>query len=176
MNRITAMYKLEILSSKVREKNKLRTAINRRDCTQFSGDYKGIEPFKNKKKGMFFLSLVEQKDFVSSHTKRQAEFSLVGQGLNFSGLYFEDPENPQFAFGYPYQKPQFKNGTINPVFEYRNDLYLFITDSHYLTFEILIFKGARNLASDYFQMLINGDFDNEIEDHRNNYKKFYPYD
>ncbi|MCE2964134.1 MAG: hypothetical protein ACK5UE_14965 [Chitinophagales bacterium] len=175
MNRITAMYKLEILSSEVREKNKLRPAIYRRDCTLSSGDYKGIEPFMNKK-GMFFLSLAEQKDFVSSHIKRQAEFSLVGQNLNFSGLYFEDPENPQFAFGYPFQKPHFKNEAINPAFEYRNDLYLFITDSHYLTFEILIFKGARNLASDYFQMLINGDFDNEIEDHRINYKKFYPYD
>jgi hypothetical protein len=175
MNRITAMYKLEILSSAQREKNKLRQAIYRRDCTQYSGIYKGIEPFMNPK-GMFFLSLAEQKNFVSSHIKRQTDFSLVGQGLNFSGLYFEDSENPQFAFGYPFQKPHFKDSTINPVFEYRNDLYLFMTDSHYLTFEILIFKGARNLASDYFQMLINGDFDNEIEDHRNNYKKFYPYD
>jgi hypothetical protein len=175
MNRITAMYKLEILSSAQREKNKLRQAICRRDCTQYSGIYKGIEPFMNPK-GMFFLSLAEQKNFVSSHIKRQAEFSLEGQNLKFSGLYFEDPENPQFAFGYPFQKPHFKDSTINPVFEYRNDLYLFMTDSHYLTFEILIFKGARNLASDYFQMLINGDFDNEIEDHRNNYKKFYPYD
>jgi hypothetical protein len=58
MNRITAMYKLEILSSEVREKNKLRPAIYRRDCTLSSGDYKGIEPFMNKK-GMFFLSLAE---------------------------------------------------------------------------------------------------------------------
>ena len=175
MNRITEMYKLEILSSAQREKNKLRQAIYRRDCTQYSGIYKGIEPFMNPK-GMFFLSLAEQKNFVSSHIKRQTDFSLVGHGLNFSGLYFEDSENPQFAFGSHFQKPHVKDSTINPVFEYRNDLYLFMTDSHYLTFEILIFKGARNLASDYFQMLINGDFDNEIEDHRNNYKKFYPYD
>ncbi len=175
MTNIDLYVKLEMLSSTIKEQNKLRPSKSRLDATLYNGKYTDVlKPFENKK-GMLYLNLTAQKDFVKVKEDRMTEFSLTGKNMNFSGLYFEEIENPYFCYGYPLGKPMLSNGTPNPCFAYRNDLYLFIVNQTYTQMELLVFRNAKNFAVDYLQMLCNGEFDTQIEDLRQNAKPFYDY-
>lgn len=174
MRYIDSYYKMVMLSNEQKINNKIR-AKQRFDCIKYTNEYLGIKPFMNKK-GMFFLNLTEQRQFVTANSKRQTEFSLTGQGLNFTGLYFEHIQNTSFCYGYPLEKPKLKNGKLNPVFEFRKDLYLFIINPFYTEIEILIVKNCKGFASDYLQSLINNEFDDEIDVLRSEAKQFYNYD
>jgi hypothetical protein len=173
--KIDLYVKLEMLSKAIKEQNNLKPSKSRLDATLFNGEYRDIvKPFENAK-GMLFLNLTPQKDFVKAKEERLTEFSLTGKSMNFSGLYFEEIENPYFCYGYPLGKPMLSNGTPNPSFVFRNDLYLFIVNDTYTEVEVLVFRNAKNYASDYLQLLCNGEFDTQIEEQRKKAKPFYNY-
>ena len=174
MKNINFYAKLEMLSSAIKEKNNLKPSKSRFDCTLVNGVYNGIKPFMNAK-GMLFLDLRTQKDFVKIKKERMTEFSLVGKSMNFSGMYFEEIQNPYNCYGYPFGKPILNSGAINPTFEYRNDLFLFIVNKEYTEIELLVIKDAKGFASDYLQLLCNGELDAQIEALRMNAKPFFDY-
>jgi hypothetical protein len=174
MKNINFYAKLEMLSSIFKEKNKLQPSKSRFDCTLSNGEYNGIKPFMNAK-GMLFLDLRTQKDFVKIKKERMTEFSLVGKSMNFSGLYFEEIQNPNYGYGYPNGKPLLNSGAINPTFEYRNDLFLFIVNKEFTEIELLVIKDSKGFASDYLQLLCNGELDAQIEELRMNAKPFFDY-
>jgi hypothetical protein len=68
------------------------------------------------------------------------------------------------------------NGSINPLFEFRNDGYLFVMNKDYSEIELLIIPDGRNLISSYYQKLIDGGFDDEVAQLRKEAKKFYQYE
>ena len=68
------------------------------------------------------------------------------------------------------------NGSKNPLFEFRNDGYLFIINKDYTEIELLIIPDGRNLISSYYQIMIDGGFDDEIRELRKQAKGFYKYD
>ena len=67
------------------------------------------------------------------------------------------------------------NGTSNPLFAFRQDLYLILVKEDFTEFEILVFKNSKGFASDYLQNLINGEFDEELQEMRNEAKEFFRY-
>lgn len=156
---------------KIRSKKRL-------DCIVFNdqiGNYQGLTNFVNSK-GQLFLYKTECRQFVETDTKRIAEWSLTGNGLNLSSIYIEDLEFPEIGYGYPNANRLLKDGSINPMFDFRNDGYLFIINNDYTEIEMLIFPDARNLISSHYQKFIDGGYDDQIREMRKQAISFYQYE
>ena len=80
---IGAYFKLAILPDEVRAAKKIRSKA-RLDCIVFSdmvaGNYRGLTNFVNHKGQLFFYK-TPCRDFVTTDSKRLAEWSLTGNGL-----------------------------------------------------------------------------------------------
>ena len=178
---IGTYYKLATLPDEVRAANKIRSKA-RLDCILFTdmaaGGYKGLTFFVNDKrhKGQLFFYKTSCRDFVNTDSKRLAEWSLTGSGLNFSSIYIDDLDFAEIGYGYPNANRLLANGSPNPLFEFRNDGYLFLTNSDLSEIELLVIPDGRNLISSYYQKMIDGGFDDEIRQLRQQAKPFYQYD
>ena len=174
---IGAYYKLAILPDEVRAANKIRSKA-RLDCISFidmvAGNYKGLTNFVNYKNQLFFYK-TSCRDFVNTDSNRLAEWSLTNE-LNFSSIYIDDLDFPKIGYGYPNANRLLSNGNQNPLFEFRNDGYLFLINKDYSEIELLIIPDGRNLISSYYQKLIDGGFDDEVRKLRQQAKIFYQYD
>ena len=178
---IPLYYKLAILPDEVRAANKIRSKA-RLDCISFTDmvadNYKGLTNFVNDKrhKGQLFFYKTACRDFVNTDSKRLAEWSLTGNGLNFSSIYIDDIDCPEIGYGYPNANRLLKDGSPNPLFPFRNDGYLFLINKDYSEIELLIIPDGRNLISSYYQKMIDGGFDDEVKELRQQAKVFYKYD
>jgi hypothetical protein len=174
---IEGYYKLIALPEEVKAQNgiKVGAIVPRFDCTEISGNYRGLEAFTNHK-GQMYFNLTHCREFIQTNSKRYAEYCLTGsKSLNFGSLY-KFAGYPNYAYSYPNKKPFIgQKREPNPLFPFGNDLYLILTNKEYSFFEILIIEGGRNLAEHYFQDLINGAFDSEIEKLRAEAKPFFNY-
>ena len=170
---IVAYYKFVSLPEEIRTKNGIRSK-QRLDCVSYTGDWHGMTYFVNKQ-GHLSLYRVPNGSYMNGNPKRHSEWSLTNNSLNFSSIYFEDPEFIQFGYGYPNKKESLSNNLKNPLFPSRNDCFLFITNLDLTTIEILIFKDVRNLVTHYYQYLIDGMFDNEIKALRSEGKPYFKY-
>jgi hypothetical protein len=173
-----AYFKLSVLPDEVRELNKI-ISKQRLDCISYTdkvaGNYKGLTNFVNNK-GLLFFYKTPARDFVNADSKRLSEWSLTGNGLNFSSIYIDDLDFPEIGYGYPNANRLLSNGSPNPLFEFRNDGYLFLMNKTLTEIEVLIIPDGRNLISSYYQKLIDGGFDDEVKEMRKQAKPFYQYD
>ena len=171
-----AYYKLVMLSDDLKAKHKIKigATIPRYDCIQFTGNYDGIKPFINHK-GMFYLNLFLAGEIIKANEKRLSEFVLRNSNYNFSSMYFENPQNPNICYGYPNGKPYLKNGEINPLFKYRNDLYIICVNDDFTEIEIFVFEKSKAFASDFLQKFTDGFLDDDIEEIRSKRKNFFQY-
>lgn len=169
---IVGYYKLVCLPDEVKAQNKIRSKA-RLDCIAFAGNYKGLTNFVNKQGQLFFYK-TPCKEFIEAQTKRLAEWSLTN-GLNFSSIYIEDFDVLEYGYGYPNANLRLKNGDLNPLHSFRNDGYLFIVNKDYTEIEVLVLQDGRNLISHYYQHLIDGFFDAEIQRLRTEAKPFFNY-
>lgn len=176
------LYKFKTLSDEIRKANSIRSK-ERLDCilyTNKSDNHRGLSCLFNHKK-QFFLYKTPARNFVDADSKRVAEWSLIGRSnltgssINLSSLYQEDMDYPQFAYGYPNSKRELTNGSINPFYKYRYDGYLFIVNRELSEVELLIIHDGRNLISSYYQLIIDGELDEEIKQLRADYKLFFDY-
>ncbi len=171
-------YKFVLLPDAVRAANKIKSKA-RLDCVSFTdpmaGKDCGLTNFVNHKGQLYFYKTA-CRDFVHTDSKRLAEWSLTGNGLNFSSIYMDDLDYPEIGYGYPNANRLLKDGSQNPMFPFRNDGYLFLTNKDYSIIEVLIIAGGRNLISSYYQKLIDGGFDDEIIRLREQAIEFYKYD
>lgn len=174
---ITAYYKLELLSDEVRTLNGIRSK-KRLDCTKYfdttSKGYNGLNMFKNGKGHLVFYK-TPNRNFLSSSSRRTSEYSLTNNEMNFSSIYIEDEEFPEYGYGYPNANKELKHGKKNPVYQFRLDAYLFIVNEDYSRVEILVISEGRNLISSYYQKLIDGDFDEAINQLREQAKPYFNY-
>lgn len=175
---IAAYYKLALLPDEVRTANKIRSKA-RLDCIAFTdlvaGGYKGLTNFVNSK-GQLFLYKTPAREFIHSDSKRLAEWSLTNNSINLSSIYIEDFDFPEFGYGYPNAKRLLSNGSINPLFDFRNDGYLFLINADYSEIELLVIPDGRNLITGYYQRLIDGGFDVEIKKMREQARPYCRYD
>ena len=173
--------KLKVLPVELREANKIKSKM-RLDCIAYTdnypGGYKGYSLLNNKKEQLYMYKSAPH-DVINSHYKRIAEWVLIGnsggQQINFSSIYIEDIDCVNFGYGYPNSNLTLRNGHKNPMYEFCHDGYLFIVNPDYTEIEILIIPNGRNLISSYYQRLIDGDFDDVINDLRNQSKVYFPY-
>lgn len=157
------------LSDEVKKENGLRPSKNRLDCLMTSANYQGTEPFTNKK-GMLFLTLVED---INYNATRKPQYSLTGQGLNFSGLI--PTQIPNVFLGYPNSKLKLSNGKNNPCYRYKDDLFIICLNNAKTEMNVLIFKGEKAKADEHLRKLANGDYRNLIKELKAKRQPFYPY-
>jgi hypothetical protein len=171
----TSYFKFITLPEEIRLLNKIRSK-ERLDCVSQSneGNYQGLSSFMNQK-GQLVLFKTPSKSFVSSNHKRRAEFSLTNNSLNFSSIYIEDLDFPQFGYGYPNGKRFLSNGNPNPQYQFKNDGYLFQVNKDYSEIEILVIHEGRNHITTYYQKLIDGDFETAFQEFRRNAKPIQTY-
>jgi hypothetical protein len=174
---LSAYYKLAILHDEVKELNKIRSK-SRLDCIAFTDllpdGYKGLTNFVNDKGQLYFYK-TPAREFVKADSKRIAEWSLTGNSLNFSSIYIEDIDFSEIGYGYPNANRLLSNGSNNPLFNFRNDGYLFLINKDYSEIEIFIIKDGRNLISSYYHKMIDGGFTDEIQMLREQAKPFHNY-
>ena len=170
---LTARYLFVKLPIEVKEKHGFK-ALARLDCTKVSGEYEGLNPFKNKK-GMLYLYPTDTSEFIECDGKRIATMALTNGTLNLSSLYVENLESPQYAYGYPNARLKLKDGSPNPLLEYRQDGYLFLTDNELNRIELLVVYRGRNLIREAYSRLLDGELDTEIEQLRAIERPFYNY-
>jgi hypothetical protein len=174
---MVAYFKFEKLPDEVRAANKIRSLV-RLDCTSYTdlvpGGYRGMMNFVNKK-GMLAFYLTEARNFVNADSKRITDYSLTIGSINLTSIYIEDLNLPQYGYGTPNAKRLLSNGAENPMFPYRLDGFLFIMNKDYSRMEMLVLPGGRNLISAYYQMMIDGGLDEEIDALRKEAKPFFDY-
>jgi hypothetical protein len=175
---IAAYFRLENLSDELRAANKIISKA-RLDCTGFADNlpvgYSGLTNFVNHK-GMLFFYLTPARDFVSADSKRIADYSLTNGSINLTSIYIEDLQYPHFGYGTPNANRHLSNGHDNPMFAYRLDGYLFVMNPEYSKIEIFVLPGGRNLITAYYQKLIDGGLDDEIDLLRKQAKPLYDYE
>lgn len=160
---------------KTRHNIKLESKIKRFDCIRYTGYYKGIEPFMNRK-GMFILYLIKANTMVHTTEERRAEYVLQNNSMNFSSVFpLLLPEYTGFAYGDPNNKEKLKNGKDNPLYEFRNDGFLFIIDPYFTKIEILIIEGGRYTIQGYLKQLAAGEFNDALQHMRKTAKQFFEY-
>lgn len=171
---IDGYFKFAVLPDNIKEQNKIRSKA-RLDCVSYAGLYEGLTNFVNKQ-NQLSLYKAPSRDIINTHSKRIAEWTLSNNNLNFSSIYIEDLEYTQYGYGYPNKNPFIgKEKKPNPLFKYANDGYLFIINKDYTEIEVLIIVDGRNLISSYYQSLIDGNFDAELNELRTEAKPFYNY-
>jgi len=174
---IGAYYKLISLPEEIKTINNIKSKV-RLDCISFFNDvkchYEGLRNFINSKGQMYFYR-TPSKEFVNS-LNRPSEWSLTGNGLNLSSIYIDDIDFENIGYGYPNANRYLVNGSFNPLYEFRNDGYLFIIDKNYKQIELLVIPGGRNLISSYYQKMIDGGFEDQLTYYRKEAKVFYQYE
>lgn len=164
---IRSYYKFMRLPEDVRKLNKIRSK-KRLDCVGKSDkldSYKGLDPFLNSK-NQLCLYLNEAHNFVSTSSKRRADYTLTSSKLNFSSIYVEDLDYPTIAYGTPNANKFLSSGELNPMYSYSNDAYIFLLNKDYTQLEVLVFEDSRHLISNIYQAVIDGDFAEEVEEFR----------
>lgn len=168
---------LQKLPEETRQLHKIRSK-ERLDCTEFADEsvsgYEGLQPFVNKK-GQLFFYLTPARNFVTGQSKRLPVWSLTQSSLNLTSLYIEDFDNSQFAYGYPNASKKLSNGSDNPLYDFRSDGYLFILSDDLEQVELIVLPEQRNLISSWYQLLIDGELDEDIQRLRENAKPFFNY-
>lgn len=175
----SAYFEMAALPNEVKAKNKIKVdaKIPRYDCIRFAGYYKGIEPFMNKK-GMFNLYLTRANELVNAPDERRADYVLQSNSMNFSSLYpLLNPELGGFAWGEPNNKKSIgkKEPKPNPMYNFRNDGYLFVINPDYTKIELLIIENGRYTIQGYLKQLASGEFAEALKQMRAAAKTFYEY-
>ena len=157
MNQSINYYRFIALPEEAKKAHNIKSKM-RLDCISYTNDaenHRGLSCLFNHKK-QFFLYKTPARNFVDADSKRVAEWSLIGRSrasgssINLSSLYQEDPDYPQFAYGYPNGNRELSNGSVNPFLDYRYDGYLFIINTELTEIELLIIHDGRNLISSYY--------------------------
>jgi hypothetical protein len=137
------------------------------DLVAITGYWQPLERLKNYK-GVIYLTLIKS-DQIEAREKGTTtpEYYLQitpakSKSINFSGLRFLFSDGKaSFASGEPSDSQKLKGGVINPMYEQRNDGFLFFFPDRE-TMEILVIDGGRLLIDSYRKQLSIGGFDEAL--------------
>lgn len=175
---IAAYFKFAALSDELKQAHKIKSKA-RIDCIAHAHTlkepYTGLQAFQNKK-CQIALYKTPAREIIAANSKRLAEWSLNNGSLNLSSIYIEDLDFPGIGYGYPNAKPRLTNGERNPLFEFRNDGYLFLMNPDITELEMLIVQNGRNLIGSYYQLMIDGALDEQLQKLRERAAPYFIYE
>lgn len=130
-----------------------------------------------------YVSVYLQEKRETQTKSSTPKMSLQAKGsLNLTGLkdYFTDGKLSGVAYGYPFDQPTYAKGKKpNPLYEYKNDGFLFVihqdesnpTDLTPTEIEMLVVEGGKTLIASYCKMLVMGGFDEVLGELRQQAQK-----
>ena len=175
MSTVTAYYRFEVLTEEVRKLNSFKSP-NRYDCTAtYNPTGHGLLPLFQRKTGMLFFYLIPAKEMVKADSKRRATYALGDGKQNLTSLYFERTEFSHLAYGYCNGKDSLKDGSPNPAAPYKHDALLMVCDWQQQVIELLVIKHGKPLIDNLYNLLIDGEFEEELGRLRELARPHYPY-
>lgn len=143
--RLTDYYKLEKLPNSISKE--------RMDCVASTGSYDLIEETGMGKRGwlgikMYFSNIPPH---FKAHNRRKADKILSFGSKNFSSVYFPNINYPTFGFG-DVEKTQ--------------DGLLFLFNKEFTQVEIFVARGLKNSISNLFNLFLDGELEEEINNIR----------
>lgn len=170
-------FKFQNLPNETRERLNIKSQ-SRLDCTLSNNpnNYKGLTFFVNGKDQLFFYK-APSREISKADPRRRSDWALTRKSINLTSLFVDLPDYPEYAYGYPPYSQYLgkKKDKPNPLYAFRNDLYLFILNNDYSEIEMIIIPDGRNLWNSYYLKLIQGEFNSTISDLRERANTFFDY-
>lgn len=153
----------------------------RYDLTMLAGYWSALNKLKNHKGQLFFNLIPTDKNEYRKQDGTTPEYYLQvtpagSKSINFSGIRFlyENGKEKVFASGEPSDREKLKGGVINPMYEQRNDAFLFVFSKNMERLEILVVENGRLLIDAYRKQLASGGMDEALQALRGQAKEFNP--
>lgn len=153
---INSYYHFEQLPEAVRLANGIRSKT-RLDCTKLFLEHGEPYSLLTNPKGQIFIYPNEPEEVVKADKKRHGIVNLTN-GKNFSAIFIPDLDYRNFGFG-----------------DYGSDGLLFVINNDLTKLEIFVFEGMRYHVKNLFQKMIDGGFNNEMEQRRAEAKESFKY-
>jgi hypothetical protein len=142
----------------------------RYDLTAIAGYWEVLDKLKNHKEQLFFNLIPTDKNEYRKQDGTTPEYYLQctpakSKSINCSGIRFQysDGKEMTFASGEPSDRPALKGGVTNPMYNQRNDAFLFLFSKDMQALEVLIIEGGRLLIDAYRKQLSFGGFDEVLQ-------------
>lgn len=175
MSNLTAYYRFEVLPEGIRTLNGFKSP-SRYDCTGlYNPNAHGLLPLFQSKRKMLFLYLNPVREMIKADSKRQATYFLGNGDMNLSSLHVERPEFSQFAYGYCNGKDRLNDGRPNPATPYKHDALLFVCNWQQQVIEVLVIRDGKPLVDNLYNLLIDGEYEEELVRLRQLARPYYPY-
>jgi hypothetical protein len=136
---------------------------------------------KNYKGQLYFSLIPTDKNEYRKQEGTTPEYYLQctpakSKTINFSGIRFQysDGKETTVASGEPSDRQKLKTGANNPMYDQRNDGFLFLFSKDMQTLEILIIAEGRLLIDSYRKQLSLGGFDEVLQQLRQQAKEVNP--
>lgn len=149
----------------------------RYDLTLMAGYWPCLDKLKNYKGRIFFNLIPTEQNQYRKQEGSVPEYYLqirpVGsKTINFSGVRFQyqDGKKLMFASGEPSMEKNLKGGVVNPMYENRNDGFLFLFSDDMQQVEIIIVENGRTLIDAYRKQLSLGGLDRHLDELRKHAK------
>jgi hypothetical protein len=143
-----------------------------------AGYWSALERLKNTKGKLFFNLIPTDKNQYRKQDGTSPEYYLQCQPpksktVNFSGIRFQFNEGAKslFASGEPSSLKKLKGGIINPMYDCRNDAFLFIFSQDMERLEVVVVDNGRLLIDAYRKQLASGALDDMMAALRQQAKK-----
>lgn len=152
----------------------------RYDLIRYDGYSKGVETLTTAK-GLFYLSLLDNRGIVKGHEERMAEKRLQApKSVNFSSIYLTDKmtsDGLMIAFGNPPSSRTYggKTPKENPFYDERNDGFVFLISPDWKWMEIVIVKDGEPCVQAYCQKFADGKLDDFLTRVRNSSHIYHEY-
>ena len=142
----------------------------RYDLTLMAGYWSSLELLKNYKGRIFFNLIPTESNQYRKQDGTVPEYYLQvvpakSKSINFSGIRFQyqDGKKLMFACGEPSMEKILKGGVTNPMYDNRNDGFLFLFSDDMEQVEIIIVENGRTLIDAYRKQLSIGGLDKHLE-------------
>lgn len=143
--------------------------IPRYDVVAQSGYWAGWQAVTSPKGELYFYLIPNDKNPNYAKDVTAPAYNLqtrpAGGSVNFSGLRFA-PDSHKVASGEASDRPELAKGRKNPLYDWRNDGFLFLFSEDGNTLEIIIITGGRAFVDAYRDALKVGGFNDWLAEAR----------
>ena len=175
MSTLTAYYRFEVLAEELRTLNGFKSP-NRYDCTAAHNPAAhGLLPLFQRKTGMLFFYLIPTRELVKADSRRRATYALGDGKQNLTSLFFEHPKFSHYSYGYCNGKERLSDGSPNPAAPYKHDALLMVCDWQQQVIELLVIQDGKPLMENLYNLLIDGEFEEELTRLRQVATPYYLY-
>jgi hypothetical protein len=164
-------FKFERNTSKVKRGGQMvERKTMRFDLSAFAGFWSGFEKLKNTKGDIHFNLISSDQnpnrktDATTPEYYVQLTPAACKKCFNLSGLrlMFGDEADTWTCSGEPSQKEVLKTGDKNPLYDERNDGFIFVVGKKFDSIELFVLSDGRPFVDAYRKAVALGKYDNEL--------------